>query len=188
MNSQTSYSFCLLPDVLLKSKCAFCRYFSVWIHSSVEWITARCQTNPSWRFLFENNRLTGEINLARLPDGMEDLRLTNNQISGTLDFTHLPDGMKPVFLASNQLTGEIDLTHLPDGMGYLYLQNNQLSGPLVIQKIPPKMKMIDLEENHFHDIAVVNSKTCATIKLKESGVTSVVNEDGNERGSRPFFG
>ena len=139
-------------------------------------------------FIFEKNRLTGEINLTHLPDGMENLCLANNQISGTLDLTHLPDGMKLLLLASNQLTGEIDLTHLPDGMEYLYLHNNQLSGPLVIQKIPPKMKMIDLEENHFHDIAVVNSKTCATIKLKESGVSSVVDEDGNERGSSPFFG
>ena len=138
-------------------------------------------------FIFENNRLTGEINLTHLPGGMKDLRLTNNQISGTLDLTHLPDGMKSLSLASNHLTGEIDLTHLPDGMGYLYLQNNQLSGPLVIQKIPSKVKMIDLEENHFNAVAVVDSKTRATIKLKESGVTSVLNENGRQRITKYFF-
>ena len=133
-----------------------------------------------------SNHLTGEIDLTHLPDGMEDLCLTSNQISGTLDLTHLPEGMECLRLNNNTLTGEIDLTHLPDGMECLYLQNNQLSGPLVVQKIPPEMEMIHLEENHFNTVAVVDSKTHATINLRGSGVSSVVDEDGNERGSRPF--
>ena len=88
--------------------------------------------------------------------------------------------MQLLYLQNNQLTGEIDLTRLPDGMYYLNLDGNHLTGPLVIKVIPPTMRVINARRNQFNAVAVVESETNDTIKLEISGVTSVVNENGNE--------
>ena len=134
-----------------------------------------------------NNQFTGEIDLTNLPSGLESLYLTNNQFTGELDLTHLPGGMQKLHLNDNQLTGEIDLTHLSDGMGYLTADNNRLTGSLVIKNLPPRISLIDMRGNHFNAIAVVEPKKHIAVKLKGSGVTSVVDENGMEIHSKWFF-
>ena len=49
------------------------------------------------------------------------------------------------------------------------------------------MNTIDARENHFNDIAVVESKTDATILLYGIGVTLVVDENGKEQNMERFF-
>ena len=133
------------------------------------------------------SELTGSVDLTRLPDGMESLCLTSNQLTGEIDLTRLPEGMVSLALNDNQLTGEVDLTRLPEDMLFLHLSENQLSGSLVIRNLPPWIKILDLQVNLFNAIAVVDSKSNAVIKLKESGVTSVVDESGEELHSEWFF-
>ena len=41
----------------------------------------------------QNNKLTGEIDLTHLPDGMHTLQLENNQLSGSLVFKRCPPGI-----------------------------------------------------------------------------------------------
>ena len=126
-------------------------------------------------------KMSGSVDLARLPDGITEILLYNNGFTGEIDLTHLPGGMTELSLYDNQLTGEIDLTQLPKGMKYLFLKNNQLSGSVVIRRLPQGMKMIDLRENHFNAFAVVDSKaTDVDIFLSGSGVTSIVDENGKE--------
>ena len=146
------------------------------------------------------NQLTEEIDLTRLPEGMLSLFLNENQLTGEVDLTQLPSRMECLAINTNQLTGEIDLTQLPDGMERLYLQKNQFSGKVDLTYLPGKMTLLSLENNHlsgffviktlangmvinaqqnlFNDIAVVDSKVRAIIKLRGSGVTSVVDENG----------
>ena len=103
-----------------------------------------------------------------------------NQFTGEIDLIHLPDEVEDLRLSDNQLTGEIHLTHSPKRMKYLYLKNNQFSGSLVIKGLPQGMNMIDVRGNQFNTIAVVDSETHVSIKLKGSGVTSAVDGNGAE--------
>ena len=131
--------------------------------------------------MWVNGKLAGSVDLTLLPEGMEVLNLLGNKLSGEIDLTQLPYKMEYLTLGYNQLTGEINLTHLPDGMRGLHLESNQLSGSLVIRGLPQEMNIIDVRGNNFNAVAVVDSDTPATIKLKESGVTSVVDENGREQ-------
>ena len=125
------------------------------------------------------NQLTGEIDLTQLPGEVESLSLVNNQLTGEIDLTKLPGGIRGLFLNNNQFTGEIDLANIPHGMGYLFLENNQLSGSFVAKRLKSWIS-VNARRNQFNAVAVVKSETQAGIKLRGSGVTSVVNENGRE--------
>ena len=135
----------------------------------------------------ENNQLTGEIDLTHLPKGMKELFLENNELTREIDLTCLPERMEYLSLEKNQLTGEIDITHLPNGMRGIYLQTNKLSGSLVIKRLSPQITTIDVRGNRFNAIAVIESQTRAQIQLGGSGVKSVVDENGKKLDSKRFF-
>ena len=134
-----------------------------------------------------NNKFTGEIDLTQLPDGMNMLFLDCNRLTGEVNLTHLPEGMQRLHLEYNQLRGEVDLAHLPNAMEFLSLVRNQFSGPLVIKKLPQRMNTIDVRGNFFNAIAVVETGVHVSIKLKRSGVTSVVEENGRELNMNLFL-
>ena len=111
-------------------------------------------------------------------------------MSGTIGLCYVPPKVKLLEINSgggSKLTGQINLAHLPDGLRYILLRNNQLTGSLSITNVPPNMCFIDMQFNNFNSVAVVHSKTHANIKLQESGVTSVVDENGKELDSKRFF-
>ena len=128
---------------------------------------------------FTDCRLTGKIDLTQLPNEMQFLDLQNNQLTGNIDLTRLPDEMRYMNLRENKLTGKIDLTQLPCGMQKLLLHNNQLSGPLVLKRLPPGM-FINVQGNNFNSVAVVDSEVHADINLQGSGVTSVVDKNSGK--------
>ena len=134
-----------------------------------------------------NNHLTGKVDLMNLLSGLKSLYLTNNQFTGELDLTHLPGGMQRLHLDNNQLTGEIHLAHLSDKMGYLTADNNRLTGSLVIKNLALMINFIDMRGKHFNAIAVVEPKKHIAVKLKGSGVTSVVDENVMGIHSKWFF-
>ena len=115
------------------------------------------------------------------------LFICHNKITGEIDLTQLPEGMKSLSLSKNQLTGAIDLTQLPDVMEYLSLENNTFTGSLLIRNLPQWIKVIGLQRNTFNDIAVVESKSHVMINLKGSGVISVVDESGREMDMQRFL-
>ena len=135
----------------------------------------------------EGNQLTGEIHLTQLPDGMKSLSLYKNQLTGEIDLTRLPPVMKYLDLSLNQLTGSVDLIKLPWKMQDLLLNNNRLSGSFVITRVPTWMEVIHAGGNRFNAIAVVDSEARASIRLRGSGVTSVVDANGRERDMRKFL-
>ena len=159
--------------------------------------------------ILTSNQLTGGIDLTQLPDKMDCLCLINNQFSGEIDLTELPDGMCALFLSKNKLTGGIDLRFLPYEMVRLYLDNNQFSGEVDFKHLLDKMVHFSLENNQlsgsfdirvltnggvinaqgnqFNAVAVVGSNVRATIKLRGSGVTSVVDEIWREQDMKRFL-
>ena len=134
-----------------------------------------------------NNNLTGEIDLTQLPDRMNFLNLSNNQLTGEINLKQLPSCMRELHLNNNHLTGEIDLTRLPDGMTELSLEKNRFSGSFIVKRFPPEITTINALGSQFNAVAVVHSKTRAIINLKGSGVTSVVDENGNNRDMKRFL-
>ena len=57
----------------------------------------------NWLFL-QNNQITGEIDLTRLPEGMEFLCLNNNLLTGSLVIKMLPRWMYMIDLRRNQFS------------------------------------------------------------------------------------
>ena len=101
------------------------------------------------KLMLPGNQLAGEIDLTRLPDGMGSLDLRNNQLTGEIDLTQLPEGMVCFSLEYNQFTGEIDLMHLPGEMGWLLLENNQLTGEIDLTHLPDGMRALRLSDNQL---------------------------------------
>ena len=135
----------------------------------------------------ELNRLSGEIDLTQLPDGLKYLYLNNNRFSGEIDLTQLPNTMGWLYLSGNQLTGGVDLTQLPDRMQMLHFERNQLSGPLVIKGLPCHISSLNASQNQFNAVAVLEAGIWIRIDLRESGVTSVVDENGREQDMKRFL-
>ena len=140
-----------------------------------------------FRIDLPGNQLTGEIDLTQLPGRVEELSLGKNRLTGEIDLTQLPDEMCYLGLEGNRFTGDIDLTHLPEKMEYVVFSDNKLSGSLVLKHLPYETHYINAKGNNFNAVAVVHSKTHANIKLQESGVTSVVDENGKELHSKRFL-
>ena len=86
-------------------------------------LLALCYVPPKVKALdirsWGSSKITGSVELSRLPDGMESLYLDYNQLTGSVDLTKVPWKMQMLLLTNNKLTGEIDLTQLPDRTGVL---------------------------------------------------------------------
>ena len=66
-------------------------------------------------------------------------------------------------------------------MGWLFIESNFFQGSFIATNLSEALKQLKALGNQFSEIAVVDSKTEAHIDISESGVTSVVDENGNER-------
>ena len=141
------------------------------------------------KLYLNSNQFIGEVDLTQLPDGIKDFHLEDNMFTGEINLAHLPDGMEYLHLANNQFSGGIDLSQLPSRMRELYLNNNQLTGEVVItnDRLLLWMSTINAQGNQFNALAVVDSETDANILLRGSGVTSVVDENGEEQDMTRFM-
>ena len=151
---------------------------------------ALCYLPPKLRILtMDFKGLTGSVDLAHLPGSLTELELENNELTGSIDLTQLPPYMEILNLGSNRFEGSIDLTRLPERMESLFLDDNRLTGSFIATNLPHSLEEIDASRNQFGALAVVESKTNAKTMLLfiESGVTSVVDENGDKAVQRVFF-
>ena len=128
----------------------------------------------------ENNQLTGEIDLTQLLGEMEYLYLQNNQFTGEIDLTRLPDGMVRLYLENNNLAGEVDLTHLPNAMEQLYLTDNQLTGEIDLTHLPDRMHVLHLENNLLSGSFFIKSQTsrvCINAQQNNFNAVAVVHAE-----------
>ena len=134
-----------------------------------------------------SNYFTGEIDLSSVPARMKKLILSDNKLTGSINLTQLPSGLQDLFLNKNQLSGSLYLGALPQAMVRIKLQNNFFSGSFIAMNLPLEIDLIIASNNNFQPIAVVQSDAYADIDLRESGVTSVVDESGNTAAEGVWF-
>ena len=127
------------------------------------------------------NELSGSVELTQLPQTMEFLELLSNKFTGTVGLRHLPEGMKYLSIGGNRLSGSVHLDHLPIALEEICLQGNSFTGSFIATNLPKNLRELAAEGNTFHAIAVADSQSKARISLADSGVTSVVDENGNEK-------
>ena len=173
-------------------------------HSNIGGSIAFCYLPPQMKYISaEVNRLTGSVDITQLPDGMETFALSMNQFTGELDLSKLPDGMKylridrnqftgeldlsklpariiRLNLSHNQFTGDLDLTNLPPRLKTLGINDNQLTGEVDLTNLPNRMKYLNLDNNRFCGSVVIQSGISTRIFLRGSGVTAVLNENGEK--------
>ena len=127
------------------------------------------------------NEFCGSANLTQLPDEMLKLSLNINKLTGSLDLTNLPHRIQEIRLQVNQFTGSIDLAHLPQKLVLLSLYDNKLTGDFIAKNISPSLRNMYASGNQFNAVAVVESPTSAHFVLVNSGVKSLVDENGVKR-------
>ena len=151
-------------------------------------------------FVMSETNLHGTLETSSLPRGLGMLFLATNKLEGTVDFGALPPQSQYVSLAENSFSGSADLSRLPDTLQRLWINTNKFSGTLCLTKLPPALNVLDIfqnafsgdfhfanspkgfytfhaDNNCFNAIAVVEIDAFAG--LKASGVTSVVDLEGN---------
>ena len=129
----------------------------------------------------DNNKLAGSVDLGNLPQNMHTLYLDSNKLTGSIKLSNLPKNMQGLFLHCNAFSGSIELTNLPQSLLSLTFNSNELTGSFIATNLPPKLEKIEAGYNLFSATAVVDAKTKAMINLRESGVTSVIDENGNSK-------
>ena len=131
-------------------------------------------------FALSSMKLDGSIDLTHLPEGIRVISLTANLLTGSVDLTHLPPNLEYLLLGNNQLRGSLDLIQLPQGMIYLSLENNHFTGSFIATNLPKHLMVIYANMNKFCAVAVVQTLQDTLIHLDKTGVTSVIDENGNE--------
>ena len=83
-------------------------------------------------FLLNDNRLSGEIDLAKLPSGyIQILNLSDNEFSGELpDFSGRTETIFELHLTGNRLTGAVDAGRFHSSTRHIYIGNNRFSDEL----------------------------------------------------------
>ena len=127
----------------------------------------------------QNNQCSGSINLTKLPASMNDLDLSHNQFSGSIDLTRLPQRICTLRLSVNRLSGSVCLSKLPEKIFNIAIDENAFTGSFIAKNLPPNLGIIYANKNQFSEKAVIDAQTGATVDLQKSGVTSVVDENGN---------
>ena len=94
-------------------------------------------------------QLAGTPDLAKLPEGLQELRLEQNALCGTLDFTKLPPGLQRLDLSCNQFSFTPDLTKLPPTLLALKLNSNRFCGTPNLTSLPSTLDCLDLSQNAF---------------------------------------
>ena len=129
--------------------------------------------------ILAGNELTGSIDLSRLPNRLRLLALNSNRFTGSIDLTQLPHSMEDLNVAFNRLSGSLNFDTLPAKLHTVRLQNNAFTGTFNAPHLPPDLQTLNASRNKFSESAVVDSQTTAEIDIFGSGVTSVVDENGN---------
>ena len=145
--------------------------------------------------------LSGTLETILLPPKLEEFSMGDSKLRGTVDFTQLPSQMAELSIYSNLFSGSAVLDSLPDSLQRMWIKNNAFSGTLCLTTLPPKMQILDVSRNaftgefrlenapmslHSNLMAMQNSFSAIAVvpkdfvaRLGQSGVTAVVDEDGN---------
>ena len=155
--------------------------------------------------------LHGTLETADLPQGLKEFNIGSNKFHGTVDFLRLPTQILEFSIYINCFTGSVALESLPYSLKKLWVHDNQFSGTLCLTKLPPNLDFLDCSENKFsgqfcihasekmfHQRVAVKAKGNSfdatavvpkglIVHLLRSGVTTVVDEEGNVHESKELI-
>ena len=97
---------------------------------------------PDWRN--RTNGCSGDI-IQQNDDGdVERIFLQNMRLSGSLDLTKLPPQLKELWCCNNMLSGHLDLTQLPSSLEQLALYANSFTKiKMDKDKLPTSLDYVD---------------------------------------------
>ena len=124
------------------------------------------------------NKFYGSVDFASLPGNLQILSMYSNKFAGSVMLKKLPLSLEKLVIDDNDFNGSLCLENLPPKIVYLNASSNAFTGDFVLQSVPNKQITISAVRNSFSATAVV-AKHIYRLRLWESEVTSVVDEEGN---------
>ena len=82
----------------------------------------------------KKNKLSGSVDLSKLPVEMTKLSLRRNMLTGSIDLTRLPEGFAELRLGWNTFSGEVSFERLPASMTFLQLAHTNLRGEITVSR------------------------------------------------------
>ena len=128
-------------------------------------------------FDIQMNNFRGSVEFTALPAELVDFNIYDNTFSGSADLKKLPASLKNLILGSNSFSGTLYLTNLPPKLHWMNLASNMFSGEFRVENAPESILKFCARGNSFDEVAVVPKGTMVT--LENSGVTSIVDTEGN---------
>ena len=128
--------------------------------------------------LLDRNAFNGSCNFTSLPQKLRSLLLEKNRFSGSVSLTKLPDSLERFDLSSNAFCGTVDFSKLPKNLHVLRISENAFEGAFCLLKARKRLCELMAHENKFSGDAVVLHNAKAVITLQETGVETVLDENG----------
>ena len=130
-------------------------------------------------FLLNDNRLSGEIDLAKLPSGyIQILNLSDNEFSGELpDFSGRTETIFELHLTGNRLTGAVDASRFHSSTTNIFLQNNLFSGELPDFSARTALAHLNLSGNQLTgavDVSRLPPQTLGNLRLGDNDFSGQV--------------
>eukprot|EP00906_Rhabdomonas_costata_P027568 RCo039125 len=124
--------------------------------------------------------LSGAISFAGLPQGMQILSLSTNLLNGTADLTELPGSLLVLDLSDNEFHGSLDLRQLPRNLTTLLLQKNNFQGPVHLSLLPPSLTQLSLADNALVGLANLStvSEAARLLDLSRNDFSLLVLSQG----------
>ena len=120
--------------------------------------------------VLSENRLTGTVELKRLPPRLQNLDLSLNQLSGSIDLTQLPSCMTTLNLSHNDFTGGIDVKHLRNISNGFTLMILPCYGLTDFSCVSSSLILLDVSNTNLSGDVYLSSTNYFAVKIEKSNV------------------
>lgn len=122
------------------------------------WFGVRCNAGGALIELNLNRvdmtpKLSGQLELSRLPRSLRVLDLSGNEFTGEIDFDTLPPFLEELMIGNNHFTCNLergfDGACLSQMMTMIDLSGNDFVGPADLTSLPPQLVFLNMSRNKF---------------------------------------
>mmetsp|Transcript_20054 Transcript_20054/g.31423 ORF Transcript_20054/g.31423 Transcript_20054/m.31423 type:complete len:241 (-) Transcript_20054:20-742(-) len=146
---------------------------------NLQWLPLTVKEATIANGLFDDNVLSGTLDLTALPDGLTQLLLSDNEYSGEIDLTTLPSQLRELDVSNNKIWGTINVTNLPSGMKKLHLNDNRFEGSTDFGNLPESLWMFDVANTNLEGTIYLHAGH-SWFDVEDSGVKIVIVEASQE--------